>query len=381
MDTMNCSLAHGSVETSRPVDIIWNMTLVCSWDCPVCCVDAVHVAKKNGHIVLRSKGLSVTDTILASNGDGTIFDQAMKYRQQQGAELSLESKLQVLDNLKGFKVKLDFSGGDPLSARENLEVMQRASEKLGRQQVTLTATGAGLVKYEPDEISPFIGELNFTYDDVTTQGGENRPVGYAVGNLRKAAQFAAAGVKTRAECPLTVRNVNEQILTRLYLDLHERGIDKLLLIRLFPVGRGTLRPEEIPTIAQYRKAIDILREMEARYGGPKIKLQCALKWFDNGSLEKNPCDMFSESFGLTSRGVLLASPWAIGPTGEPLDDAWVLGNLVENTLVELLSSEKALQYAARLDENFGHCKIHSYLNSTLPNKFDRIFDKADPMYT
>lgn len=376
INDLNCK----PVDTSRTVDIIWNMTLVCSWDCPVCCVDAIHVARKNGNIVLRSKGLSVTETIPTSGKCGTIFDQAIKYRQQQGSELTLESKLQILENIKGFKVKLDFSGGDPLSARENLDVMRKASEQLGRRQITLTATGAGLASYEPSEISPFIGELNFTYDDVTIRGGRNRPDGYALSNLKKAAQFANAGVKTRAECPLTVRNINKRVLSQLYLDLYERGIDKLLLIRLFPVGRGTLLPEEVPTNAQYREAIEVLREMEARYGGTKIKLQCALKWFDNELLEKNPCDLFSESLGLTSRGTLLASPWAIGPNGEPLDDVWVLGNLGDNTLAELLSSEKASKYAARLNENFGHCKIHSYLNSMLPNKFDRIFDKADPMY-
>jgi len=317
---------------------------------------------------------------LGGSCDETIFEKAIKYRQQMGEELSFEEKLKVIENLKGLRVKLDFSGGDPLSSRENFKVMKIASERLGRQQITMTATGAGLKKYSPAELAPIIGELNFTYDDETMAGAGNRPVGYAAGNLKKAAQFAHAGVRTRAECPLTVRNIDAQKLRNIYQQLHENGIDKMLLIRLFPVGRGTLCRADIPTADQYRLAIDVAREMENTYGFPKVKLQCALKWFDNKSLESNPCDLIKESLGLTSKGLLLASPWAIGPTGDPLDDDWVLGNLSKTPLSQLLTSEKAQRYACRLNDNFGHCKIQSYLHSKLPDKFDRIFEKADPLY-
>jgi MoaA/NifB/PqqE/SkfB family radical SAM enzyme len=368
----------------RAVDIIWNITLVCSWACPVCCVDAVHVAEKYGHITLRSKALKKVERIPFTpeyQNDETIFEKAVKYRQQKGEELNFEEKLKVLGNLQGQKVKLDFSGGDPLSTRENFTVMQAASSQFGRQQITLTATGAGLREYDPAKLAPVIGELNFTYDDVTITGLGHRPAGYATGNLKKAAQFVSAGVNTRAECPLTVRNANAHSIRQIYLALHESGIQKLLFIRLFPVGRGTLWAADIPTADQYRLAIDVAREMEVKYGFPKVKLQCALKWFDNQSLGSNPCDLFSESLGLSSKGLLLASPWAIGPTGDPLDDVWVLGNLSKIPLSQILNNEKAQRISCRLNDNFGHCKIQSYLYSTLPDKFERIFDKADPLYT
>src|SRR5690348_16148246 len=82
------------------IDIIWNLTLVCPWDCKVCCVDAAHVAIKNDLIVIRSSGLSNEVTINRSLHPGeNIYEVALKHRQQAGLELTLAEKLKVLENL------------------------------------------------------------------------------------------------------------------------------------------------------------------------------------------------------------------------------------------------------------------------------------------
>jgi hypothetical protein len=87
-----------------------------------------------------------------------------------------------------------------------------------------------------------------------------------------------------------------------------------------------------------------------------------------------------ESFGLMANGTLLSSPWAVNGIGQPLHEAWVLGNLAETNLRDILNSPKAKEYQRRLDENFGHCKIFAFLNSKLDRPLDRIFDKTDPLY-
>ncbi len=362
------------------VDIIWNMTLVCPWDCKVCCVDAVHVTRKNGHVRVMSEGLSNTQLITVNPNIGTIFDQALEFRQEHGLELNLAGKRKVIDHLEGFQAKIDFSGGDVLVVAENYKVLQEASERLGRDQITLTATGAGLSRYNVADVAPYIGELNFTYDNISPEGNETRPAGYATGNLRKASLFANAGVRTRAECPLSRENVDEDTLRQIYLDVHHAGVHKLLLMRLFPVGRGMLRSSAIPTAEEYKRAISIFRDMEAKYGYPILKLQCALKFFDEYKGTVNPCDVVSESYGLMADGTLLSSPWSVNSIGQPLDTAWVLGNLAQNSLRDILDSPKAKEYYQRRNENFGHCKIHAFLNSKRNRPLDRIFDKADPLY-
>src|SRR5690242_13599906 len=97
------------------VDIIWNLTLVCPWDCAKCCVDAVHVQSRRGEVVLRSSNLPRLERLPLGLLPGpTAYDQAAAWRQSQGLELDLDAKFRVLEHLAGFSARLDFSGGDPL---------------------------------------------------------------------------------------------------------------------------------------------------------------------------------------------------------------------------------------------------------------------------
>ncbi len=374
--------ASVGVPTRKKIDIIYNLTLVCQWDCDVCCVDAVHVHRKNGHAILRNEGLKKETRTPIEKGDADVYEAAYRFRAAQGLELTLEKKRRVIDNLSAYDARVDISGGDALLLRDNFEMLRYASQKLGRENVSLTATGAGSARYSATELAPLIDEYNFTFDAESVADVANRPSGYALGNLKKAEAFAKLGAKTRAEMPLTKSIMSDDHLARIYRLLHEKGIGKLLLMRLFPVGRGGKTASEIPTEADYLRAIATMRRLEAIYKTPVLKLQCALKHLAGvqtpGNL--NPCDLVHESFGLTCDGTLLASPWAIGGVGRPLDPVWVLGNLAESRMEEILAGPRAREFARRSDENFGHCKIFSFLHGTSPRKMDRIFEKADPLY-
>ncbi len=173
-----------------------------------------------------------------------------------------------------------------------------------------------------------------------------------------------------------------ELLARIYRELHLAGIGKLLIMRLFPVGRGITRKTDMPTVDQYRRAIAVFRNLERQYGSPVLKLQCALKFLEDSNRDTpNPCDLLDESFGLTPNGALLLSPWAIDFHGEPMHESWVLGNLAEQSLETILKTPKALAYSTRLDENFGHCKIHAFFNSQRSVAAERIFDATDPLHT
>jgi MoaA/NifB/PqqE/SkfB family radical SAM enzyme len=362
------------------IDLIWSLTLVCPWDCPMCSVDAVHVRRHQGRTETRSDALTVTEQVPAGPPTSSIYVRAAELRQSRGHELDLPGKLRVLDHLSGFNPKIDFSGGDPMVLPENTLVMAEASSRFGRDNVTLTATGAGLLTWQVKQIGPLIGELNFTFDSPGPGDPRFRPRHYANRNLKHAAKFAEAGVKVRAECPLTSANCKPEKLEQLYLALCENGIGTLLIMRLFPVGRGTFRSDMTPTRQQYLEAIATLRELERTHGNPKIRLQCALRHLARTQDDINPCDLFRESFGLLTDGTLLASPWALNAHGKPLDDAWVLGNLSRDPLGDILQTQKSAAYRGRLDENFGQCKVFTYLHSEKKDPVERIFDTADPLY-
>lgn len=361
------------------LDIIWNTTAICGWNCADCCVSATHVKRIGDKVAISSPDLSTYVEIKRDRSQGSIFDQALRYRQITGRELTLEQKVAVLDHLQGHRVRVDISGGDALSPREGYTLLDAASSRVGKENVTLTATGAGLANYDIASIQDLIGELNFTYDGEPDPDNQLRPSAYASGNLRRARMFADVGVPVRAECPLNVQNAEPAVLSRIYRDLHDAGVSKLLVMRLFPSGRGALRPEDIPSIAQYQTAIALLRQLEARYGFPVVKLQCALRHIE-GPTGKNPCDAGTESFGLMWDGTLLGSPWAIDRSGKPIDEAWVLGNLVDNTLTHVLESDKVKRLRARAHENSGHCKFFAWTAGSSASSEDRIFESSDPLY-
>jgi len=362
----------------KNINLIWNMSLICPWDCGICCVDAVNVKSEKGKVKITSEGLT-KEEFIERNERLSIYDQALQARQEKGLELSLEQKIAVLDNLDGIKFKIDFSGGDPLVCSENLEVIRHGAKKYGARNISVTTTGMGLALIKPEELAQHISELDFTYDNANSNFSEVRPVGYNNQNLRKAIEFKKAGIKVRAQTPLSKSNIQTKTLHLVYENLHKAGIEKMLIMRYFPVGRGSGKTSEMPTRDEYIKAINTIKELEFKYTTPKVKLQCALRGLSRYS-GKNPCDLYSGSLGITSQGMLLTSAWAIGPYGQPMDDAFVLGDLKSSSIGELLNNEKGMQYKERLNENYGHCKIFAFLNSKKNESIERIFDNADPLY-
>ncbi|MFZ1726326.1 MAG: hypothetical protein WBO29_05315 [Albidovulum sp.] len=367
------------------IDIIYNMTAVCPHDCPGCCVDAAYVYRRGQEVIMRVDGLA--NEIRTPRGDRStsIFDQAAKALAELGRELTLEQKMKLLSNVDIDGVRLDVSGGDPLAVSDNVTVLKAASAKLGRANVTLTATGSGLARVDLVELSALVGEFNFTYDAAAIDDVADRPDAYASANLAVGRKLAALGATTRAEFPITSATNNPDHIRRLYINLHEAGIEKLLLMRLFPSGRGASIGEKTLSAPEYATAIAQLRDLEREFGSPKVKLQCALRFIEAhlGTApmpEVNPCDMVRESFGLTPLGDLLVSPWAINAKGRPTGPDFVLGNLVHTPLSEILESAGIAKLRSRTNENFGHCKFFAERFSTRGTTLDRLHDATDPLY-
>lgn len=368
-----------ALEQTGPIDIVWNITSICPWDCPICCVSAQHVYQSNGLVHISTPDLSEGDVLTRDTTYTSIYDQALAHRQARRLELTLDEKSLVLENMKGLPVRVDIAGGDALAPAENLVFLQRAASTLGREALTLSVTGAGLARCPVEVVAESISELNFTFDGASDADTNLRPNSYSASNLRRAKKYAAAGVSVRAECPLTSENCRPEVLKSIYRQLHDAGIGKLLAMRLFPVGRGRQHSSAIPSTEEHLRAVATLRDLEAAYGTPEVTLQCALKHLE-GTTMVNPCDAVTSSLGLTWKGVLLVSPWATNRDGQPLSDDWVLGNLASDRLSNLLATEKALTMRRRANENYGHCKVFAYLHGSSSMPAERLFEKSDPMY-
>lgn len=374
---------------NQKLDIIWNISLICPWDCEFCCTDAVHVKKDSSNIIMREHSLNnaiIVDKALEKlfhdmypQTTPTKFDLALLSRQISGQEPTFEQKQIILNHLKGREVSIDFAGGDPLACFENFLIIRQASEIFGKSYISITSTGAFIKKYGPEMISEVIGEYEFTYDEATSSQEYARPAGYNISNLRNAKKFSNLGVRTKAQLPIHAGNTSPSQIKKIYNDLCAAGIDELLLMRTFPVGRGAkyLLNNSL-SHDQVRDTIQHFKNAE-QMGGTAIRLQCALKFLSETTSLNNPCDMMHESFGVNFRGDLLLSAWANNANGLPLSDDFVLGNLCNQSFDEISASAKFQRYKTRLDENFGHCKIFAYTSSE-DKKEDSLFARNDPLY-
>lgn len=370
-------------------DFIWNITLVCPWDCEFCCTDAAHVSSTAGSILLRENSLSTSKTV--SRDLGSLFkakypgvhcskyDLALIDRQLRGLEPTFEDKMRILSNLYGLNLKIDFAGGEPLACHENILIIKAASEMFGKKSISVTSTGLISKAHNILEISGFIGEYEFTYDEPKVALKQCRPKGYNISNLKIAAKFSELGVRTKAQLPIHRGNTSKLAAELIYNSLCNSKITELLLMRTFPVGRGIpyLEDNEI-TKFELTQAILNYSRLETP-NKTNIRLQCALKTLAETERPlTNPCDLMQSSYGINFQGNLLISAWANNINGLPLSDDFVLGSLCKSSFQEISKTEKFQRYKKRLNENFGHCKIFSYTNSENKNE-DSLFSKSDPL--
>jgi len=210
---------------------------------------------------------------------------------------------------------IDVSGGEPLLFRENVDIIKKLSRKFGRDNISITTTGRGLALVNKKALKNIVGEVGFTYD-FPYEPNSLRPKGYNSSNLKQIKQVVeVGGMRTMAQIPLTKLNVDENMIRNIYKNLTKAGIEKLHLMKFFPVGRGAHRLDLSLTEKEYQTAIKIYKKLESSEG-PRVYIQTALRDSDKNS----------SHFNITSRGLLLSDPWAYDHHGEPLEE-FILGDL------------------------------------------------------
>lgn len=333
--------------------------------------------RKDQNILVQSNGKNLSFSFQRGRGD--LYTQATEGLRERQLALSIDEKLRILDNLRGVNPRIDFSGGDLLLLPENLEVIKRASTLFGRNNVGITTTGAGMERGRVADYLDYVGEVEFTYDQ--TDEYSYRQSGYNSSNLAAARKLQGEGVKTRALIPLTQLNSTPEAIRKIYLTLHSVGVDSILLMRVFPVGRGVSSAPQPLGREEYLRLIEGYKKLEEIYTTPRVRLQCALKYVFPAQLSDNPCTFLSSSLGISDMGQLIASAWAYDQNGEIMSPEFILGDLRISDARDLISQERIQNLVSRKDENFGHCKIFAYLNDKENQGADRLFAKTDPLYS
>ena len=284
--------------------IIWNITQNCFWNCSYCCISA-------------------------------------NENSQENPELSLKDKLRVVRNIDSKDVSMDVSGGDPLISQDNLEILKELSKTLGKENLSITTTGKGLGSVDLDLLVKVIGEVGFTYD-FPYEPSPDRPLGYNSSNLTVIGYVIQREIRTLAQTPLTRNNISDEIIQKIYRDLNEVGVEKLLLMKFFEVGRGIERSDLTLTQKENKNAIKNYRSLERKYGSPKVRIIPSLR----GKL----FEKFFNSLNITNQGLLLSTPWAYNIDGEPYEGV-ILGDLKTKKLSELSGRNVYQRFLTQLKRN------------------------------
>ncbi len=327
-------------------NIIWNINKICAFDCSICCVDAFYVKKYNSEIIISSN--SLVKPIIIERKSNSIFDEANITLQQKGLELTLAEKFRIIENID-IPITLDFSGGDPLILKENFDVIISASKKIGKDNISISTTGAGLSNINIDELKEFVSHIEFTYDFPGDKEYINRPNNYNKYNLSKIKLLSQLGIKTAAQISLTKENISKDIIRKIYVDLKNAKIDEIFLMKLFPVGRGADLINDEPTRIEYQNAVNLYKSLEKEFSFPKIVVQSILSYSESKNERIEEKFYISNSLNINNLGLLILSPWAYDNKGNPLS-TYVLGNLIENKLSELYNSKSYDELYKRLSK-------------------------------
>ncbi|PIP17220.1 MAG: hypothetical protein COX44_01115 [Candidatus Portnoybacteria bacterium CG23_combo_of_CG06-09_8_20_14_all_37_13] len=223
------------------MDVIWNLTRICPWDCGICCMSAIHVCATTKFIVQQKQ-------------------------KEKGRELRLNEKLAVLKQLCDLDFDIDFSGGDPLYFEEDFQLIDQATRWLPSRKISVSMTGSELTERKLDLLKR-VGTVEFTLDNPPEVNNLARPQGYHFATVVALQECVERDIKVRAVTVLYPNTMKETNLRGVYNLLCEMGISEWELLRFYPVGRGRIRQKTIPSSSDYKETMQFLRSFR---GSTKI---------------------------------------------------------------------------------------------------------------
>ncbi len=278
----------------QQMDVIWNLTQECPWDCAICCVSAKPIGS-----------------------------------QQQSGELDFKQKMAILKQLAEGKFEVDFSGGDPLFREEDLLIVEEATRIFPKEAIGISTTGARMNQRKL-EVCRAVSIVEFTLDTVPGVANSARPRGYAQSSARAMRQLIDVGVKTRGVTPLFPLTMRKENLEAVYAFLCEIGCPEWELLRFYPVGRGKKFLEKIPTDNEYLWVMEFVENFR---GLTQVFFQHSLDLLRG----KGQCPAVWKSLGILPNGVVTACSWSINDRMNPMSGMFYLGRVPDEDLADIIA--------------------------------------------
>lgn len=291
------------------LSVVFDVTKWCPWDCAICCM-------------------------------GATAD-----RERCGDELTFEEKLSAVDQIaevRGIRdVRIDFSGGEIFMDRRNLRVIEYAAGLLGREKIGISTSGYGMDDAAAELLSRCVSDCEMTMDTVPGQAYRLRPRGYAMAAAAAVPLLKKHGVSVGIQTVLAHSNCNEEMLRGIYEWLCGHGVDCWSLLKFYPSGRGAGFKEEVPGREEEAWAVRFITEMrEADPSGRKPKIDFHYTMAGHWKYSRE-CRCVKKSIGILPNGDVTSCFWAVDADTGVTAPKFLLGNVREEKLADLLRGEKA----------------------------------------
>lgn len=293
----------------KKLSIIWDMTTICPFCCPICCMDAKP---------------SFNDSL----GD-------LSYNQK----LALVAQIQKLTET--YEIRADLSGGEIMTDLHNLDIAAKLSSVITKENLGISTSGYGMTDEIALRLSSIASEVELTMDTPPGVPYRLRPLAYAETAARAVPFLKKYDIHTGIQTVLARSNSSAHNLATLYDWLCTNQIDEWSLLRFYPSGRGADFPQESLTDEELVQIVKMLQEMDSKNTSPNKPVLHFHYSIKGHSAYTTECRCVKKSIGILPNGNVTACFWATSRETQIVSDRFYLGNVVTETLSDILTGPHA----------------------------------------
>ncbi len=312
----------------KRMNVIWNLTRLCPFRCPFCCVSAVYV-----------EGFK---QVVPIDNDTPVYPGELSFSQQRN----------VLDQMGAQDFRIDFSGGDVFINPRNIDLILYASKKFGNDNIGLSIPGTFISDDILGMLRNKISDIEITLDNSHLKVDPFRPDNYAKIAVHAIRKIVNSGIRVGVQTVLRKGNMDDSSLRDLCFLISDLGVKKWSLLKFFPVGRFYRKTGFVPRDSEYRRATKLIVDM-CKNNSISPHFQYLMPHYLDRSFK---CRAISRSIGINPSGRVSSCFWALDKNGDPLK-GFEIGKVPEKNIYEILKSEKALYWRNVVGDCKNFCQL------------------------
>lgn len=295
----------------KKLSIIYDVTALCPWNCPICCM-------------------------------GASSDKSCRR-----SELTKAQKLDVIRQItelteKDYDIRIDLSGGELFTdIPSHTELLSALSAALGRDKVGVSCSGYGIDRKLAEFLGKTVHDVEMTMDVAPHQHYKLRPDAYGVAAAKAVHLLKESGCSVGLQTVVSSYNSRYVDALAVFAWACANDVDNWSILRFFPSGRGAAYPEAYMSDEQCEAYVRMVQKMVDAIPADQ-KPEVDFHYLMPGHKKHTDiCRCVRHSIGILPNGDVVACFWALDSSTGAVDPKFLLGNVKDNSLLEILNGEKA----------------------------------------